>query len=232
MVARRVANLANLGLATFAAGAGVTAQCEPRRPLSAAEARRVVELFDRMMLDEEYGDIHLYDLREDEEHFVEALGGDATYGELSFDLLEWFLAQTEVQPEDVLCDLGSGSGRALIYLALRTGLPAVGVELSPTRHQHAEILRTLAQPFLREEVELVQGDLQEMHPFGKHASVVLFANKLFSEEFSASALRVLPRIRALLTLKPLPGELPTKTAELPTSWSFKQPVWLYLRDAE
>eukprot|EP00435_Cladocopium_sp_Y103_P052811 s578_g16.t1 len=88
---------------------GVTARCEPRQPLSASEARRVVELFDRMMLDEEYGDIRLYDLREDEEHFVEAVGGDATYGELSFDLLEWFLAQlTELQPEAG----GLGAGRS------------------------------------------------------------------------------------------------------------------------
>jgi len=185
----------------------------------------VLQLFDQMMLDEEYGDIRLYDLSEDEERSVEAFGGDATYGEMSFESLEWFIAHCQLTPEDYLCDLGSGSGRALMYLSLRTGLPAVGVELSPTRHRHAQILRILAEPFLAAQVTFVQGDLLKMH-MGRHATVVLFANKLFSEDFSTKALNALEKRRAVLALRPLQGERGNVpfTAELRTSWSFKQPV--------
>ncbi|CAJ1434169.1 unnamed protein product [Effrenium voratum] len=203
-------------------------------PLTEVEARRVLQLFDGLLFDEEYGDIHLYDISVEEEQQVEGSGGDATYGELREEILEWLLAHCEMRPQDILCDLGSGSGRALLYLALRTGLPAVGVELSPTRHRCAETLKMLAQPFLCGEVTFVQGDLSETGP-QRHATVVLFANKLFSEDFSSRALRLLPRRRALLCLRAdgaADAELAQRAA-LGTTWrctgSRKQPVWLYTR---
>eukprot|EP00931_Biecheleriopsis_adriatica_P010907 TRINITY_DN111978_c0_g1_i1.p1 TRINITY_DN111978_c0_g1~~TRINITY_DN111978_c0_g1_i1.p1 ORF type:complete len:267 (-),score=54.02 TRINITY_DN111978_c0_g1_i1:40-816(-) len=206
-----------------------------RRPqvMTAVEARRVLHVLEGLLFDEETEDIRLYDLPEDEENMVEGLGGDATYGELSPELLEWLLSKIVVTDGDVLCDLGSGSGRALLYLALRTGLPAVGVELAPTRHRDAEALLSLAEPFLRPgQVKLHLGDLAARGGPQKHGTVVLFANKLFSEDFSASALLTLDQPRVLLALRPLPHWVSSLRAEaaLPTSWHRAQPVWLYVRE--
>eukprot|EP00913_Durusdinium_trenchii_P026092 g24477.t1 len=130
----------------------------------------------------EYEDIWLYDLPEQEEALLEASGGDATYGEVSPELIEWDgVAQLGVTrarsvPEDLLSDFGSGSGRALLYLALRTGLPAIGVELSKTRCRCAETYRMLAEPFLQSQVQFLQCDLLDDGPH-RDATVVLFANK-------------------------------------------------------
>ncbi|CAK9059902.1 unnamed protein product [Durusdinium trenchii] len=209
-------------------------RCEATRcaPLSACEAQRVLQLFDGLIFDQEYEDIWLYDLPEQEEALLEASGGDATYGEVSPELIEWLLAECPMHAEDLLSDFGSGSGRALLYLALRTGLPAIGVELSKTRCRCAETYRMLAEPFLQSQVQFLQCDLLDDGPH-RDATVVLFANKLFTEDFALRALRRRGQLpRALLLLKPLelePAELPLrKTAALRTSWSPKQPVWLYM----
>ncbi|CAK0892719.1 unnamed protein product, partial [Prorocentrum cordatum] len=62
-----------------------------RPPLSAREARRVVELLCGLLFDPELEDIRLYDLSDAEESDVERSGGDATYGEMSFEMVDWFL---------------------------------------------------------------------------------------------------------------------------------------------
>ncbi|CAK0892720.1 unnamed protein product, partial [Prorocentrum cordatum] len=58
-----------------------------RPPLSAREARRVVELLCGLLFDPELEDIRLYDLSDAEESDVERSGGDATYGEMSFEMV-------------------------------------------------------------------------------------------------------------------------------------------------
>eukprot|EP00812_Abedinium_dasypus_P009977 NODE_3627_length_762_cov_217.216407.p1 GENE.NODE_3627_length_762_cov_217.216407~~NODE_3627_length_762_cov_217.216407.p1 ORF type:complete len:187 (+),score=61.95 NODE_3627_length_762_cov_217.216407:3-563(+) len=179
-------------------------------------------------------DIPLYDISEAEEQHIERDGGDSTYGELSYELLDWALARVDVGAGDVICDLGSGGGRMLCYLALRTGCDAVGVELSPTRHAHASKMLDLLRPHLRpgQSVHLQEGSFVEDGP-QRDATVVLIANKLFTDECTERALRTVPRARALLVLKEVPTwfDQPSLAAELPTSWSMRQPVWLYRRSA-
>lgn len=204
--------------------------------MTPAEAKRTVMLFHSMLFDEEMEDIQLYDLGEAEEGVVERSGGDATYGEVSFELLEWMLEGLvlHTEREEVLCDLGSGGGEALLYLALRTGCNAVGVELSETRHKSAEAMLNLARPLLRpgQRVALHHGDITERGGPQEAATAVLFANRLFDEEFAARALATTPKARQILALRPVAGLEDVddvKEAALPTSWMHNQPVWLYTR---
>lgn len=196
-----------------------------------AEARRVLALFDAMMFDEEMEDIRLYDLSETEEGIVEGSGGDSTYGEVSLDLLDWFLERLPVDEQHILCDLGSGGGRALLYLALCSGRDAIGVELSATRHRSAETLLALASPFLRpgQRIILHRGDIVDPVGPQRDATVVLITNRLFDECFTTRALATTPHARHVLALRPIPdldGAL-VETADLPTSWIRDQAVWLY-----
>lgn len=203
---------------------------EGHRPLGREEARHIVNLLWSLLFNEEENeDVVLYDLAESEESAVELTGGDATYGEASFDLLDWLLDTARVGSEDVVCDLGSGSGRALLYLALRGGCKVVGVELSPARHLVAERLFHLAAPFLAAPAVLHKGDITSSGP-QTAATVVLFANRLFEEGFSRMALATVPQARRLLTLRAIEdwGHCAAMSA-LPTTWMHAQPVWLYER---
>lgn len=210
---------------------------EKSRGLSSREARQVVDLLHMTLFDDETEDIPLYDIATEEEHAVEKSGGDSTYGELSYDAIDWAL---EVMKEswgleaselqEVLCDLGSGGGRALLYLALRTGCPAIGVELSPTRHASAEKLGDLASLFLEAPLELHEADIANSDGPQRKGTIVLFANKLFEEEFSEQVLQTVDRLKVLLALKPVPSleKHLKRTGKLPTSWSRSQPMYLYL----
>lgn len=199
------------------------------------EARRAVALLHAALFDDEAEDVRLYDLSEAEEGDVESAGGDSTYGEVSCELLDWALERIPLRPGDVLCDLGSGGGRALLYLALRTGCPVVGVELSATRHRSAEALFDLAAPLLRpgQQVTLFQGDMLDPRGLQGQASVVLIANRLFDEAFTLKALATTPLARHVLALRPAPawagGAFRAEAAQLPTSWTRRQEVWLLSR---
>jgi len=200
--------------------------------MSPLQARQVVELLHGILFDAEMEDIRLYDLHEFEEHEVESCGGDSTYGEFSFDLIDWVLSVVGAphRPNDVICDLGSGGGRALLYLALRTGLPVVGVELSPTRHGSATALFDLAVPFLQaQQVTLEQRDITEAGGAQRTATIVFFANKLFEDGFAERALSCVDCPCYVVALKPIPSlaERLRCTARLPTSWHRAEKVWLY-----
>mmetsp|Transcript_41908 Transcript_41908/g.108010 ORF Transcript_41908/g.108010 Transcript_41908/m.108010 type:complete len:320 (+) Transcript_41908:45-1004(+) len=188
-------------------------------------ARRAVELLHGCLFDDEMEDIRLYDLSEEEEREVEVSGSDSTYGEVTYELLEWALQRLPLSPSDVLCDLGSGGGRALLYLALRTGCDVVGVELSETRHNSAESLFHLAAPLLRpgQQATLWRGDMLDPSGPQHQSTLVLVANRLFDDDFTARALATTPSAKHVLALRAVPGwcgddGTVVETALLPTTW--------------
>ena len=67
------------------------------------------------------------------------------------------LRLAEVQPNEVVYDLGSGDGRVLIAAARHFGARAVGVELDPFRYLWTQLLITVLG--LRRQVRVVWGDL-------------------------------------------------------------------------
>jgi len=244
---------ASLGAAVGSANSGLlthrTSRCEadgkrqgrdpqqpPPRWMSADEARAAVLFLHNCFFDDEMEDVRLYDISEEEEAAVEISGSDSTYGEVTCELLEWAIERLPLQPQDVIIDLGSGGGRALLYLALRTGCDVVGVELSPTRHDAAEALFHLAKPLLRpgQKVQLLKGDILEPSVPQSEATVVLIANRLFSDDFTSTALKTTPNAEVLIALREVAGwtEAEGVTAQcalLPTTWMQRQPVLLLSR---
>ena len=69
------------------------------------------------------------------------------------------LALAQVQPNEIVYDLGSGDGRILIMAARRFGARAVGIEIDPLGYLWTKLLIMFLG--LRRQVRVVRGDLFE-----------------------------------------------------------------------
>lgn len=67
------------------------------------------------------------------------------------------LALADIQPGELVYDLGSGDGRMLIVAARRFGARAVGVEIDPWRYLWTKMLILVLR--LRGQVQVIRGDL-------------------------------------------------------------------------
>jgi predicted RNA methylase len=66
------------------------------------------------------------------------------------------LTLAEVEPGDVVYDLGCGDGRVIITAARRFGAQAVGIEVDPLRYLWCQLLITVLR--LRKRVTVIFGD--------------------------------------------------------------------------
>lgn len=86
-----------------------------------------------------------YAIPDKERVVIAATGGSATYGQIEPPGVRTMLKHLCLDASSVFCDLGSGNGRALLHVAAacaRTSAAprrCVGVELSATRHECAEL---------------------------------------------------------------------------------------------
>ena len=71
-------------------------------------------------------------------------------------LVHNMLTIAEVEPGDVVYDLGCGDGRVIITAARRFGAQAVGIEIDPLRYVWCQLLITLLR--LRKRVKVFFGD--------------------------------------------------------------------------
>ena len=103
------------------------------------------ELSARIALEEIYQDglktaCHR-DVSESEVALLESDGGCSAYGDSDVDLVVRIFEDVfgrRVAPTDCFYDLGSGDGRLVVSMALFTPCGrSVGIELCPSRHQHA-----------------------------------------------------------------------------------------------
>jgi SAM-dependent methyltransferase len=67
------------------------------------------------------------------------------------------LTLANVQPNEVIYDLGCGDGRILVMAARKFGAKAVGVEIDLLRYLWCQFLITIL--FLRKKVKVIYGDL-------------------------------------------------------------------------
>ena len=123
-------------------------ELEDRRPGTASTGRTHVcadELGARISLEEIYQDglktaCHR-DVSASEIALLESDGGCSAYGDSDVDLVVRVFEEVlgrRLAPADCFYDLGSGDGRLVVSMALFTPCGrSVGIELCPSRHQHA-----------------------------------------------------------------------------------------------
>jgi SAM-dependent methyltransferase len=180
-----------------------------------------------------------YQIPARERKLVDSTGGSATYGEALPEGVDALRALLELGPDDVLYDLGSGTGRVVLQLGLTSAAGRlVGVELSPTRHEHAEAaaealrrrgLRTAPMDFRCEDI--AAADISDGTYF-----------YMCSTAFSAAICRrvaervaAAPRFRALVTSRALPAQPHLqKLGELRSaySWNLQGRAFVYVKSLE
>ena len=67
------------------------------------------------------------------------------------------LEMADLQPDEILYDLGCGDGRIIVMAARKFGAKAVGVEIGPLRFLWCQFLITIL--LLRKKVKVIYGDL-------------------------------------------------------------------------
>ena len=187
-----------------------------------------------------------FDAPPDDRYRVESISGEgaAAYGEIPSEsasrLLRW-LAPT---PADVLFDLGCGTGKLCLQAICTTSLGAAwGVELSAFRHAAAEASRAkllaraapAAAAWLRERLTFLRDDFREVD-LGAATLVYAGATAYPDALLVGMAKNVAraPKLRALVTTRPLPEEGAALFSErgrfrLPMSWSSHERVTVYER---
>lgn len=112
--------------------------------------------------------------------------------------LRRILKHSEVGPDDVFVDFGSGAGRVVIEAARYPFAAVIGVELAPDLHKRAEInVARAAGGFRASRVELVNSDVLEFE-IPDELTVAYFANPFTGPIFAT----VLEKLAESLGRKP------------------------------
>ena len=153
-----------------------------------------------------------HDIPADEARAIDDSGGHEAYGELTARGVRAVRAMLRPQHGDVVYDLGSGAGRAVLQTALEWHeiSRAVGIELSDTRHAVGAAALARAPASLRARASLRRADM--LLDGCRDANLVYVASLLFDEAFMrrlGAVLAAAPRLRSVATLREFPpGSLP------------------------
>eukprot|EP00927_Polykrikos_kofoidii_P034147 TRINITY_DN28992_c0_g1_i1.p1 TRINITY_DN28992_c0_g1~~TRINITY_DN28992_c0_g1_i1.p1 ORF type:complete len:307 (+),score=41.40 TRINITY_DN28992_c0_g1_i1:171-1091(+) len=218
-----------------------TRRSELREIVSAPLTEKEKGVLDRSR--EIYGGITGYNIPEEESQAVRAQGGSPTYGELEPVATLLLLRTLELTPEDILYDLGCGTGKVLIIAALASAVGRlVGLELSETRVVGAR--EAIRRADLSPRCSVFSEDFV-VSPRLPDATVVYCCNvTLPNSTFAALVERLvdMPNLRLVATMKHPFQETTTEAAKafgaafkavgavnLRTSWSPSCRVLLYKR---
>lgn len=191
-----------------------------------------------MIIDELYKNISGFTITEKERTDVRDKGGNPTYGEITYKGADELLRTLDLKPTDVFYDLGSGVGKLVVQAILTTPIKkAVGVELSPTRHEHAvSIKKELATRDLLKDKELEFVNQNVSQAALSDATVIFMCSTCFSDELMKSLTDKFSKLKKgvrVITLRKLPEPNKFKLIKqlhLPMSWSNSSIVYIYQLD--
>lgn len=134
-----------------------------------------------------------------------------TYGEILYPSMEDLLSTLSLSLHDVFIDLGSGLGKIVLYVFLRTLVrEAHGIEIIPELHHQA---LTAAERVYRELPNFYEDDRKLIFTLGDflensftEASVLLIGSPCFSPTMSYKIGEIInqsTRIHTVLTLRPI-----------------------------
>ncbi len=204
------------------------------RKLSAEQESSLQE--NRRFLENVYKPISGFHIDDSEAKAIEDEGANTTYGEITDEAVTTLLKELNVNNCDVFYDLGSGVGRMVVQVYLESPVKkSIGVELSPTRHNHAvEVKQKLEQHskiYPNRTIDFYQENILDTNI--TDATIIYIASTCFSDEFMRqltdkfARLKQGLRILTLRHLSPHPKFTLTKTFHLPMTWSKSVPVYLY-----
>ena len=188
------------------------------------------------IIDDVYTDVSGFSIAQVERQFIEDQGGNPTYGEITVESVARLLNDLNLTAKDYFFDLGSGVGKVCVQAALTTPAYAIGIELSPTRYQDAQLIKnelikrnilTDANKLKFIEQNIVDADLSK-------ATAIFMCSTCFSDNLMQTLINKMAQEckngLQVITLKDLPAHDKfklLKNYELPMTWSQGSPVYLY-----
>lgn len=169
-------------------------------------------------------------------------GGCPTYGEIKPASLTKLLQELGITKNDILYDLGSGTGKVVVQSYLEFPFKkVVGIEISQNRHKKSmDALSQLKKRGLikkKRTINFIQGDIVET-PY-TDATVIYMCSTCFSDELMTKLAEKISQLKKgarVITLKRLPNPKKYKLAlireyRLAMSWSTPEgsPVYVYER---
>lgn len=180
-----------------------------------------------------------YNIPARERNVVDATGGSATYGEALPEGIDALRQVLDLGPDDVLYDLGSGTGRVILQLALTCNAKRlVGIELSPTRHEHAEEAASIfrKRSIQHAPMEFLCDDISTCDiSDGTHFYMCSTAYSASICRRMAERLSQSPSFQVLVTSRALPVQpFLQKLGELPSaySWNVNGKAFVYVKSLE
>lgn len=172
-------------------------------------------------------------ISQEETTLIQDNGGNDTYGEILPDSLDMLLSSINFSSRYNFYDLGSGLGKVVLHVALRTGARSTGFEMSKTRYQYAmNALSTISNeyPQIRQLVTFINDNLLSFDSeyLGNSPSLVFTCSTCFDKKLMKDIQEMTKRKDVdVLTLKAFENEEPTRVfTNVPMTWS-KSGVTVY-----
>lgn len=169
-----------------------------------------------------------YSIGDQEIQEIKKAGGESTYGEILPQSLDALFKEIGVTSKDVFVDLGSGTGKAVMYTYLTTPVKkSIGIELASTRHklaaEAAAALKKQGKIDRKRQLEYIKNDflVQDL----SQATIVFINSVCYSEELLKKLINKLALNKQalhLISTKCLPQDTKfelKKTLQLPMSWN-------------
>lgn len=150
-----------------------------------------------------------------------------TYGEILYDSVSMLLSKLDITENDVFCDLGSGIGKLIAQVFITTKVQeAFGVEASKIRYEKSS---RAAYQIKRDFPSLTKSN-RKLYFINSNfleadisqATIIYSCSTCFSETLLTSIGQMIKNcknLKYLLTLKPIPCELPLiETIDIDCSW--------------
>lgn len=186
-----------------------------------------------------YKDRSGFGIPSQETQLISSVGGDATYGEITYDSVEQLIKKLSPTKKDIFYDLGSGVGKLTIQFYLNSPVKkSIGIELSKTRFTQAQAVRdelhaahklSRGRSLTFRNEDIVKTNLSD-------ATIIFMCSTCFSDELLGKLSQKFSRLKdglRVLTLRELPHAQEyhlhlADTFNLPMTWSENSPVYLYM----
>lgn len=127
-------------------------------------------------------------------------------------VVDLMLSIADIQPGEVLYDLGSGDGRILIAAAQRYNARAIGVEITPRLVESAT--REIERAGVEDRVQVIEGDILNTD-FSEADVVTLYLEKELNAKLRPQLERYLkPGARVVSHQYEIPGWRPTRVEQV------------------
>lgn len=194
-----------------------------------------MQLSQKQIFNRIFKDLSGFSIPKNEETLIKQSKGDPLYGEITLASMDKILKKFNLKEDDNFYDLGSGVGKFIIYASVNSNLKkAIGIELSSSRHDEANIALKRALEFfpqIKNKCKFLNQDI--LTATIQKPAVIYTCSTAFSNKFMKELIAKLALIKNsfyLVSLQELPKNsvfVLDEIMKLDMTWVRKTPVHIY-----